>query len=85
MLSRAILYLLGTFRIHDDEHYRNFVRRMVSRPTDQTSAGSAPVSVSSSAEARARPRALITVSNHRSVLDDPGVLASVLPVRWLSE
>lgn len=59
LIARTFLFGLGELHIKQDEHYQNFLNKVVHRDR----------------------RPLITVSNHRSVVDDPMILNSILPLR----
>lgn len=55
----------GKYEIDDDEHYANFLETVLK--------GNARVG-------RGENQGLITVSNHRSLFDDPGVVSCLLPL-----
>lgn len=57
-LGRMFLMGTGKFRIVEDENYRNFVEKALSR---------------------SKSVGMVTVSNHRSMFDDPPIIACILP------
>jgi hypothetical protein len=57
-IFRCYMYSAGDVIIINDNRYRNFVSKVISRKNGQS---------------------LITVSNHRSIFDDPGLYSTLLP------
>ena len=63
---RAMMNTYGRYDIRDDEHYRKFLQIALDVDCDGGH--------------RSRNQGLITVSNHRSVFDDPGIVSCLLPL-----
>jgi hypothetical protein len=58
-IARTFLFYLGDCQIKNDDHYKNFLDRVVNRD---------------------KGTPLLTVSNHRSVIDDPAIMSGILPI-----
>ena len=66
---RFVMNTYGRYEIIQDEQYKNFLYAAITaRREQQQQQQSFP------------PRGLLTVSNHRSLFDDPGILSCLLPL-----
>ena len=61
-VARTFLFSLGDCTIKKDEHYENFLQRVLEKGNGSP---------------------MITVSNHRSLVDDPAVMSGILPL-WMA-
>jgi len=63
---RLLMNTYGRYEIKDDVHYHKFLRAVLERDMDTTTD-------------RER-QGLLTISNHRSLFDDPGIVSCLLPL-----
>lgn len=72
---RLLMNTYGQYTIQEDEHYHAFLDTVLSRGRNGNRQGT-----SSSSSSSKKNQGLITVSNHRSLLDDPGIVSCLLPL-----
>ena len=72
---RILMNTYGNYEIVDDECYHKFLEVAIAARRDQhqQSSSSDPSSIQ-------QKRGLLTVSNHRSLFDDPGIISCLLPL-----
>ena len=69
---RLLMNTYGKYEIKDDIHYREFLKAVLERDMDAKNNG----------EGSAHERqGLLTISNHRSLFDDPGIVSCLLPLQ----
>ena len=74
---RILMNTYGKYEIVDDECYHKFLEVAIAARRDQQQQSSS----SSSDQSIQQPkRGLLTVSNHRSLFDDPGIISCLLPL-----
>jgi len=66
---RLLMNTYGKYEIKDDVHYHEFLKLVLERDMDTTTDGS-----------RKERQGLLTISNHRSLFDDPGIVSCLLPL-----
>ena len=71
---RVVMNTYGRYQIKEDDHYTNFLRAAITARKGQQHADD------SSSQTSIPQRGLLTVSNHRSLFDDPGILSCLLPL-----
>ena len=72
---RTFMNTYGSYDLQDDGHYQNFVKAVLGegRTIDHAEDGN------TTSGTAATSRGLVTVSNHRSLFDDPGIMSGILP------
>ena len=66
---RLLMNTYGKYEIKDDVHYHEFLRAVLERDMDTKTDGG-----------RKERQGLLTISNHRSLFDDPGIVSCLLPL-----
>jgi monolysocardiolipin acyltransferase len=77
---RLVMNTYGRYHIKEDEHYRNFLHAAITARREQQHQQSDTSSSSLQQTSIIPQRGLLTVSNHRSLFDDPGILSCLLPL-----
>eukprot|EP00986_Skeletonema_menzelii_P004897 scaffold1709_cov151-Skeletonema_menzelii.AAC.20 len=70
---RLVMNTYGRYEIREDECYEQFLEAAITARREQQSP-------SWSSQQQSQQRGLLTVSNHRSLFDDPGILSCLLPL-----
>jgi len=70
---RLVMNTYGRYEIREDECYEQFLEAAITARREQQSP-------SWSSQQQPQQRGLLTVSNHRSLFDDPGILSCLLPL-----
>jgi len=68
---RLLMNTYGKYEIKDDVYYHEFLRVVLERDIDTTTDGEG---------SRKERQGLLTISNHRSLFDDPGIVSCLLPL-----
>ena len=66
---RLLMNTYGKYEIKDDVHYQHFLQMALRDKTNSNTRGD-----------RGTNQGMITVSNHRSLFDDPGIVSCLLPL-----
>ena len=77
---RVVMNTYGRYQIREDECYRRFLEVAIDSRREQLLQQSNSDSDSSASSTFPQQRGLLTVSNHRSLFDDPGILSCLLPL-----
>ena len=82
---RLLMTTYGRYEIDDDENYRNFLETVLGLGGGDGGGGEEEDGRVGGGDRRRRTnqhhrRGLVTVSNHRSLFDDPGVVSCLLPL-----
>lgn len=72
---RILMNTYGKYEIVDDECYQKFLEVAITARRDQQQESTSDQSTSIQ-----QKRGLLTVSNHRSLFDDPGIISCLLPL-----
>ncbi len=84
---RLFMNTYGQYDIQDDEHYQHFLNLVLARNDLYKNTKDSGVESESDDKVRVKDKdkdkvPLITISNHRSLFDDPGVVSCLLPL-WM--
>ena len=74
---RLVMNTYGRYEIREDECYEQFLEAAITARREQQQQQQ---SSSWSSQQQPQQRGLLTVSNHRSLFDDPGILSCLLPL-----
>jgi len=77
---RLFMNTYGEYHIEDDEHYQHFITLVLGG--DGRNTNSVNNDCSNDTKKKVTKAPLITISNHRSLFDDPGVVSCLLPL-WI--
>jgi hypothetical protein len=76
---RIVMNTYGNYEIVDDECYHKFLEVAIAARRDQQQQQQSSSS-SDQSSIQQQKRGLLTVSNHRSLFDDPGIISCLLPL-----